>query len=158
VLALDPSLTLSRSWTTRAPRPGETDADYNFVSRDELRGGIDAGVFLEWAEYLGNLYGTPMPDPADDVILVIEVQGARQVLDRDPTAVMILLVPPSRRAQEERLRARGDREERIAARLDAAAAEEAIGRSMATHVVVNDDVERAAAEVAGILASHRKTV
>ncbi len=157
LLAGDPTLSLSRSWTTRARRPGETDGDYNFVAGEEFLAEIERGGFLEWAEYLGHLYGTPMPDPESptDVILVIEVQGAAQVLDKVDDAVMILLVPPSRQAQAERLRARGDGPEEVAKRLEAAAAEEAVGRTLAQHVVVNDDMRRAGAEVAGILASHR---
>ena len=157
MLAADPSLSVSRSWTTRDPRPGETDADYNFVSRQDFLDNIERGGFLEWAEYLGSLYGTPVPDSRGDLILVIEVQGAEQVLKKVDDAVMILLVPPTRQAQEARLRARGDTEERIRRRRDAAGAEEEIGRGLAQHVVVNDDVERAAGEVAGILASYRKT-
>lgn len=158
VIAGDPAIELSRSWTTREPRPGETDADYNFVTRDEFLANIERGGFLEWAEYLGHLYGTPLPDPDSqrDLILVIDVQGAAHVLEKIPGAVMIALVAPSREAQEARLRARGDSDERIAQRLEAAAAEEEIGRRLAHHVVVNDDVERAAAEVTGILASHPK--
>jgi guanylate kinase len=159
VIAQDPTLSLSRSWTTRAPRPGETDADYRFATRDEFEAEIERGGFLEWAEYLGNLYGTPLPDPkgSNDVILVIEVQGAAQVLERVPGAVMVLLVPPSRAAQEARLQARGDSPEQIERRLTEAVAEEGRGRELAQHVVVNDDVGRAVAEVAGILAGHRKT-
>jgi guanylate kinase len=157
VVAADPTLVLSRSWTTRGPRPGETGADYTFVTREEFTANVERDGFLEWAEYLGNLYGTPRPDPPPgcDVILVIEVQGAAQVLDRVPGAVMILIVPPSRQAQEQRLRARGDSEEQVQRRLLAAAEEEAEGRRLAAHVVVNDDVDRAVAEVAGILAGHR---
>jgi guanylate kinase len=157
VLATDPTLALSRSWTTRDPRPGETDDDYKFVSREEFLANIERDGFLEWAEYLGNLYGTPVPEGSRDLILDIEVQGAEQVLRKVPDAVMILLVPPSAQAQEARLKARGDSPERIEKRLHAAAAEVEIGRRLAHHVVVNDDVERAVAEVAGILAGHRKT-
>ena len=157
VIERDPSLTLSRSWTTRAPRPAETDVDYNFVTREEFLAEIERDGFLEWAEYLGNLYGTPRPDPNADVILVIEVKGAAQVLEKVPDAVMILLLPPSRDAQAARLRARGDSDEQVEKRLVAATAEEEIGRGLAQYVVVNDDVDRAATEVAGILVSHRKT-
>lgn len=158
LLARDRSLLLSRSWTTRAPRPAETDADYAFVTREQFMAEVDRGGFLEWAEYVGNLYGTPKPapSPGHDIILVIEVQGAAQVLEHVPDATMILLVPPSREAQAERLEARGDGPEQIKRRLEAAAIEEARGRELAQHVVVNDDVERAVDEVAGILASHRK--
>ena len=108
-------------------------------------------------EYLGNLYGTPMPDDAGaDTILVIEVQGARQVLERVPEARMIMVVPPSKEAQEERLRSRGDDEAHVAERLAAAAGEVEAGRRLAHHVVVNDDLDRAVEEVAGILDRYRR--
>jgi guanylate kinase len=158
VLAREPSLSLSRSWTTRPRRPSETDADYNFVTRDEFLAEIERDGFLEWAEYLGHFYGTPRQQVAGgDVVLVIEVQGAAQVLEKEPGAVMILIEPPSRAALAERMRARGDSEERIADRLAAAQAEIEIGRSLAHEVVVNDDVERAAAEVAAIIQRSRTT-
>ncbi len=97
----------------------------------------------------------PDPDSPTDVILVIEVKGAAQVLDLVPDAVMIFMVFPSRQAQEARLWARGDTPEQIAPRIAVAEIEEARGGELAHHVVVNDDVDRATAEVAGILASHR---
>lgn len=157
LLAQDPSLSESRSWTTRARRPGESEDAYTFVSRQAFEEHIRNGGFLEWAEYVGNLYGTPLPDARDgkDLILVIEVQGAQQVLERVPGAVMILVVPPSREVQEARLRARGDYDEHIEARIAIAAEEERIGRELAHHVVVNDDLDGAVEEVAGILASYR---
>ncbi|MBV9255275.1 MAG: guanylate kinase [Actinobacteria bacterium] len=157
LLARDPTLVLSRSWTTRPPRPTETADAYNFVDRDTFMAKVASNGFLEWAEYLGNLYGTPVPEPAPgtDVILVIEVQGAQQVLDRVPGALMILIVPPSREAQAARLRARGDSEEWVAKRLTSGVEEEAIGRRIAHEVVVNADLDRAVDEVAAILARHR---
>jgi guanylate kinase len=88
-------------------------------------------------------------------VLVIEVQGARQILERVEGAVMILIVPPSRQHQRERLQARGDGPEQTAARLAQAEMEEEEGRRLAHHVVVNDDLGRAVDEVAGILDSHR---
>ena len=115
------------------------------------------GGFLEWAEYVGNLYGTPMPDPPAgcDVILVIEVQGAQQVLERVPGAVMVVIVPPSRDVQAKRLRHRGDTDEHVQKRLRVADEEERVGRELAHHVVVNDDLDRAVGEVAGILGTYR---
>jgi guanylate kinase len=89
------------------------------------------------------------------VILEIEVDGAAQVKRQDPSAVMILVVPPSREVQEERLRKRGDDEGHIQRRLGVADAEEQIGRTLADHVVVNDDLDRAVAEVAGIIERYR---
>ncbi|MDQ3757533.1 MAG: guanylate kinase [Actinomycetota bacterium] len=157
LLADDPTLWESRSWTTRARRPNEPEGAYTFVDRPTFERRIAEGGFLEWAEYVGNLYGTPLPEPPPgcDVILVIEVQGARQVLERVPDAVMILVVPPSRAVQEERLRARGDTDEHVAKRLAVAAEEERVGRELAHHLVVNDDLAGAVREVAGILARYR---
>jgi len=149
----DPSLWLSRSWTTRARRPGETDDDYVFVDRAAFEERIRAGGFFEWAEFLGNLYGTPVPDPpaGTDVLLEIDLQGARQVRRLRPDATLILLLPPSPAVQEARLRARGDDEAHIAERLRAGAEEELEGRAIADQVVVNSDLTQATGDVAGIV-------
>jgi len=157
LVARDPRLWLSRSWTTRPQRPGEPDDAYDFVDRESFERRRVEGGFLETAEYLGNLYGTPMPDPPPgrDVVLVIEVQGARQVLERVPGAVMVLIVPPSRGHQKARLEGRGDSPEHVARRVAKAEEEEAEGRRLAQHVVVNDDLDRAVGEVASILTRHR---
>jgi guanylate kinase len=106
----------------------------------------------------GHRYGTPWPDPppGHDVLLEIDVQGAAQVKERHPDAVVVFLEAPSRQAQEERLRGRGDGEEVIARRLAAAPQEEAAGRALADHIVVNDDLGRAVEEVAAILESRRQ--
>ncbi len=89
-------------------------------------------------------------------MLEIDVEGARQVKARYPDAVVVLIVAPSPASQEARLRARGDDEDHVRRRLEVGATEEAVGRRLADAVVVNDDVDRAAAEVAGILAGHRQ--
>lgn len=107
----------------------------------------------------GNLYGTPTLDAPDekDLLLEIDVQGARQVLEHHPDAVVILIVPPSRQVQLARLEARGDRPEVIDQRLAISDREEAEGRRLARHVVVNDELDGAVAEVAGILDRYRRT-
>ncbi|HXX91708.1 MAG TPA: guanylate kinase [Acidimicrobiales bacterium] len=153
----DPTLWLSRSWTTRARRPGETDDDYTFVDRRTFEENIARGGFLEWAEFLGNLYGTPVPDPppGTDVLLEIDLQGAVQVRARHPEAVVVLLVPPSPEAQAERLRGRGDPEDTVAARIAKGEEEMRIGRTLTPYVVVNDDLESAVSQVAGIIDAHR---
>ena len=152
-----PNLWLSRSWTTRPRRAGERADAYRFVTPDEFEEASRAGRFLEEAEVFGHRYGTPLADsPADhDLVLEIDVQGAAQVRRARPDAVVILVVPPSREAQEQRLRLRGDRPEQIERRLAGAAVEEERARELADHVVVNDVLERAVEEVAGILAAHR---
>jgi guanylate kinase len=157
LVAADPDLWLSRSWTTRARRPGEPEDAYTFVDRASFDRHVEEGGFLEWAQVLGELYGTPAPEPppGNDVVLEIDVQGARSVLARCPSALVVLVLPPSRAAQATRLRARGDSAEQVARRLSLGEKEEAEGRTMADHVVVNDDLERATAELAGIIQSHR---
>ena len=158
LLEVVPRLWLSRSYTTRQRREGEPADAYRFVDRETFLARLDRGGFLEHNEFLGQLYGTPTldPPPGHDVVLEIELHGARQVRERYPDAVVVLVVPPSRAAQEARLRGRGDPDAKVAARLAIADAEEEDGRRLADHVVVNDDLERAVAEVAGIVEGLRR--
>jgi guanylate kinase len=160
-----PDLVFSVSATTRPRRPGEIDGrDYRFVSPATFRELIDDGAFLEWAEVFGHRYGTLIAPIADaladghDVLLEIDVQGARSVRDRFPDAVLLFIVPPSAsnflQQLDERLRKRGSESEREIARRLAAAREEMEEASWFDHVVVNDDVERAATEVAAIIDQH----
>ena len=153
----DPTLWLSRSWTTRARRKNESPYAYQFVDRATFEAHIAADGFLEHAEVFGNFYGTPLPNPpaGSDVVLEIDVQGAQQVETKFVEAILIFVEPPNREAQEARLRARGDDETTIAKRLEKADAEEAVGHQIADHVVVNDWLERAVAEVAGIVERYR---
>lgn len=153
----DPSLWLSRSWTTRARRRGEPPDAYTFVDRQTFEEHRATGGFLESAEFLGNLYGTPIPDPPEgaDVVLEIDLQGARQVKERHPDALVVLLLPPSVAKQEERLLGRGDDAQEVARRLAKGAEEERIGRALTPHVVFNEDLDRAVAQVAAIMKGHR---
>lgn len=148
----------SVSATTRPPRPGETDGkDYFFISREEFERMIGADAFLEHAEYVGNRYGTPAAPVEENlaagynVLLDIEVQGAEQVLKRRPDAVSVFLCPPSLAELERRLRGRGtDPEEKIKGRLETARREYDKAKNY-TYIVVNDDAERAAAELDAII-------
>lgn len=129
-----------------------------FVDRPAFEAHRAAGGFLEWNEFPANhaLYGTPVIEAGDrDVLLEIELNGARQVKARYPDAVLIFIVAPSREVQEERLRQRGDDEASVTRRLDLGETERKEGEALADHVVVNDDLDRAAAEVAGIIDAHR---
>jgi len=157
LVAEDPRLWLSRSWTTRAQRPGEPDDAYTYVDRGAFEARIGEDGFLEHAEFLGNLYGTPWPDADDDrdVVLEIDVQGAGQVLDRAPDALFILLEPPSPEVQAERLRGRGDPPEQAERRIAVAQAELAEGRRLGAIRIVNDDLERTVAEVKRLIAEAR---
>lgn len=116
----------SVSATTRAPRPGEVDGvNYHYISREEFEERIAAGKMLEYTEYCGNYYGTPLKEALEvlesgkNLLLEIEVEGALNVKHRYPEAVLIMLLPPSFSIQEKRLRGRGtETEEKILARLE----------------------------------------
>jgi guanylate kinase len=163
LLARDPErLSLSVSATTRSPRPREVDGvHYRFVDDAEFDRMIAAGELLEWAEIVGHRSGTPrrpveeLREAGRDVILEIDVQGARQVRELVDDAVLIFVAPPSLEELERRLRSRGtESEERIALRL-ATAARELEQRPSFDHVVVNDDLVTAASEVAAIIEASR---
>jgi guanylate kinase len=158
LVARDETLWLSRSWTTRAARPGEVEGGaYVFVDRDTFEEAAARGAFFEWAEFLDYLMGTPIPQPPPgaDVLLEIDVQGAEQVLAQRPDATVILLLPPSPQVQAERLAARGDDAEHIRRRVELGRSEVARGAKIAAHTVVNDDLERTLGELAAIVARTR---
>jgi guanylate kinase len=154
-----PNLWLSRSWTTRARRTGESEDAYNFVDRATFMTHRESGGFLEWVELLPDYFmGTPLPDPppGHDMVLEIDIRGGKQVKERYPDdTVLIMVLPPSREELEARMRRRGDRDELVRARLELADEEETEGRALADHVIVNDDLDRASAELAGIVEGHR---
>jgi guanylate kinase len=154
----DSNLSLSRSWTTRRQRRVEPDTAYVFTDHAGFEQRIARGGFLEWTKFLDNYYGTPLPDVSDgrDVVLEIEVDGAGQVKNLHPDAVLIFVLPPSRDEQQRRLRGRGDPEDLVDQRLRKALDEEPVGLAMADHVVVNDNLERTVDEMLAIIAQHRK--
>lgn len=157
LLARDDQLWLSRSWTTRPQRPGESEDAYNFVTREAFLANIEAGGFLEWAQVLDDLYGTPVPSPAagKDLVLEIDVQGARQVLELAPDALCVLVVAPSPDEQTARLRARGDSEDHVRRRLALGEREVAEAHEIADEIVVNDDLESAVDRLAAIIDAAR---
>lgn len=159
------NLEYSISMTTRDIRPGEVDGkDYYFVTREEFENRINAGKFLEHAEFVGNCYGTPLDKVEEklaagkEVVLEIEVQGALQVRQKCPDAVFIFLAPPSRKALYERLRGRGtESEEKIQQRIEKANKEFKLAHKY-DYIVINDDVANAADRIMAIIrAEHART-
>ena len=152
----------SISATTRAPRPGETDGvQYYFLSKADFEEKIAQNAFLEHARYVDNYYGTleaPVNEKLDegyDVILEIEVQGAMQVHEKRPDAVMVFIAPPSFEELAARLRGRGtEDEEKVRKRLETAK-EELKSQDKFDYVVVNDEIDRAVREIQGIFAARR---
>jgi guanylate kinase len=157
-----PHLRLSRSYTSRPARPGEVDGvDYNFVSRERFEQMAAADEFLEWADVFGNLYGTRAADTEAllhagcDVVLVIDVQGARKVRQRGIETTAIFIMPPSFAVLEQRLRNRSkDSEAAIQRRLQVAR-EEVASFAEYDFVVVNDDVTAALERLRSILLAQR---
>lgn len=157
-----PNLCMSRSYTSRPARPGETDGvDYNFISRERFEAMIAEGAFLEWADVFGSYYGTSAADTdaalaqGEDVVLVIDVQGARQVRSRGCDAVSIFVLPPSAAILEQRLRGRSkDSDEQIRRRL-AVARVEVNEYSQYDYLIVNDELETAVGRLEAIVIAER---
>jgi guanylate kinase len=155
-LQANPGLQLAVSATTRAPREGEENGrDYHFLSQQEFDQRVDAGEFVEHAEYAGNHYGTlrsELERPARGIVLEIDLQGARQVRESLPEATQIFIEPPSLADLEARLKARGsDSDEQIERRL-AVAPEELAAKDEFGYRVVNDDLDRALEELTQLAA------
>lgn len=161
----DNNFCYSVSMTTRAPRDGEVDGqDYFFVSKEEFERRIRENGFLEYAEFVGEYYGTPLDyiekqmEAGKEVIVEIEVQGALQIQDKIPEAVFIFIVPPSKKALIERLEKRGtDTPDKIQKRIAKAEREYPLAYKY-DYIVVNDDVRNAADRIYAIIrAEHAKT-
>lgn len=162
VLARDPQIALSISFTSRAPRPGERHAEhYHFVGEDEFRRMIDAGDFFEYARVHGDWKGTarqslePQLAAGKDVLLEIDWQGAQQVKAKVPDAVGVFILPPSRDALEQRMRKRGQDSEDVIARRMANAREEMSHYGEFDFVIVNEVFERAVDEMQAIFTASR---
>jgi guanylate kinase len=155
-------LRLSRSYTSRPAREGEIDGvDYNFISRERFESMVAAHAFLEWADVFGNLYGTSAVDierllaSGEDAVLVIDVQGARQVRRRTTRATAIFVMPPSLAVLEDRLRGRSkDSEEAVARRLQVAR-DEVEAFTEYDCIVVNDHLDAAVDRLRSIVVAER---
>jgi len=173
LLDSDQSIRFSVSYTTRAPRGDEVDGhDYFFISREEFELRLKSGEFMEWAEVFGNYYGTHRNNydqavaEGRDLLLDIDVKGARQLKQRLPGAISVFILPPSRQILEERLRSRSESEEKLRASPEDAecviqrrlreAAEEIRNYDQYDYVLVNQDVEESAAALRAIVVAERK--
>ncbi len=162
VLECDPGVHFSVSHTTRAPRSGEIEGqDYCFVDEERFRQLIEQDAFLEWADYQGNLYGTSREAVAGptregfDLILEVEVQGARQLRERGRGAVFVFLIPPSMDILEQRLRSRGSDDGDVVRKRLERAREELREIHGYRYVVVNADMEQAVRDFLHIIAACR---
>jgi guanylate kinase len=157
-----PNLRMSRSYTSRACRPGESEGvDYNFISRAEFAQMAARNAFLEWADVFGNLYGTSAADTeavlarGDDLMLVIDVQGARQVRARDLHTATIFVLPPSFEVLEYRLRSRSQDSEAAIQRRLQVAREEVASYVDYEYVVVNDQFDACVDRLRAIVLAER---
>lgn len=162
ILAEDPRLRFSISYTTRGKRGAEKEGEnYRYVSREDFEGRIARDEFLEWAEVFGNYYGTHRSclDEAEaagaDLILDIDVQGARQLKERIPNAVSIFVLAPSREILEQRLRSRSEDSEAVIQRRLREAAEEIRNYYRYDYVLVNREVEESVARLRAIVEAER---
>ena len=157
-----PDLGMSRSYTSRALREGEKDGvDYNFITRERFEAMVEEDAFLEWADVFGNLYGTGKAETerelagGRDLVLVIDVQGARQVRSHGANAIGIFVLPPSFAALESRLRGRSkDSEDAIRKRL-ATARREVRAVAEYEYVIVNDELEACVDRLRSIVLAER---
>jgi guanylate kinase len=158
-----PNLTFSISYTTRQPRPVETNGvDYIFISRKDFEDRLARGEFLEYAEVFGNYYGTNRETfesaarQGKDLVLDIDVQGARQLKVAIPQAISIFVLPPSRDVLEQRLRSRSQDSEEVIERRLRGAAEEVQNYTQYDFVLINRDIEEASARLANIVEAERQ--
>ena len=162
LLARDPRLVFSVSYTTRKPRGAEVNGrDYHFVSREEFEAMLARNEFLEWAEVFGNYYGThcgvleEARAQGKDLVLDIDVQGARQLKRKIPDAVSVFILAPSRRILEERLRARSEDRDDVIRRRLRDAAQEIERYSDYDYVLINRDLEESDAVLSAIVHAER---
>lgn len=158
----NPALRLSVSATTRSPRSGEVEGvHYFFLKKEDFRKMIEDGQLLEWAEVYGNYYGTPLRyvretlDGGNDIILEIDIQGAFQVKEKLPEAVLIFIAPPSKSDLELRLLSRGaDSPEEIEKRLECAAGEMKLA-SRYDYIIINDEIRRTVDKAMAIITAEK---
>ncbi|MGC8465318.1 MAG: guanylate kinase [Acidimicrobiales bacterium] len=153
------NLVLSRSWTTRPRRPSESDSDYRFSTHQEFESAIAEGLFLEWARFNGEYYGTPKPtnQTSRDLLLEIDAQGAHSIRSLDREAVIFVVVAPDDEELRARMRSRGDAADQIERRIQLAHEEVALARQVSDFEVVNTDLDEAIEFVAATIEQCRSS-
>jgi len=162
LLSRFPDIAFSVSYTSRKPRGCEQNGkDYHFVTREEFEGMRERDEFLEWASVFDNYYGTHQGileaarDQGKDLVLDIDVQGARQLKDKIPEAVTVFILPPSRQILEQRLRARGQDSDEVIERRLRDAEQEIRNYQAYDYVLINRDLERSDAVLSAIVCAER---
>ena len=162
VMEYFPDIRFSISYTTRPPRPGERDGeDYHFISPQQFQRMVGKGAFAEWAEVLGNRYGTALDSVREsrsqgvDLILDIDSQGARQIRECFDGGIFIFILPPSLEVLEQRLKARGVDEQGVIEFRVAKARDEMKQARWYNYIIVNDSVEEAAEQLKSIILAER---
>ena len=158
-----PGIKRSVSYTTRQPRTGEKDKeDYIFISREEFKEKAEKGEFLEWEENFNNFYGTSRQqfqeaaEKGEDIILSIDVKGAKKVKERFPESISVFIMPPSAEELAQRLKKRNtDRQKQVSLRLEEARREIKAADEY-DYLIVNDDLEEAAEELKTIIENEKK--
>ncbi|MFV0316332.1 MAG: guanylate kinase [Microthrixaceae bacterium] len=158
LVAADRFLHVNRSWTTRDPRPGESPDSYHFVTRAEFERHAADGGFLEWVEFLDYLQGSPVPEIPDghDVLFEIDVAGGERISKIHDDPLLVFVDAPDRATQAERMRLRGDPEEKVKRRIEHAEAEVVAAGELRYVKVVNDDLERTVGELASLIETARR--
>ena len=159
LLAADDRLWLSRSWSTRQPRPGEAPDAYTFVSPEEFDANIEAGGFLEGVDFLDYRQGTPMPAPPEglDVVFEIDVNGGIMVADACEDPPLLLFVDtPSRGEQRRRLEGRGDPPEKVQARIERGDTERELAAAHGYRTIINDDLETTVEQILEVIEQARR--
>lgn len=157
LVARDDRLWLSRSWTTRAPRPGEATDSYTFVTEDAFEAHVQAGGFLEWVEFLDYRQGTPIPEPpaGHDIVFEIDVHGGMAIADHYDDPLLLFVDTPDRDEQRRRLEGRGDPPEKVIARIERGDLERRLAADHGYTTIINDDLDTTVADIAAIIAAAR---